>query len=140
MSEENWRTVRWRECAAIGEILGLRKDVVHNGLTLLKDRGLVGRILARNEDAIREALSLRWHGYDGSKVPYQQGVNMNVETPDELAGAPVPAKGLTETQKKLADVKLMMWVVDKIGDIEKAKKAFFKVYKLLVEDEDNDAT
>ncbi len=133
MSEENWRHARWRECAAIGEILGLRKDIVHNGLTLLKERGLVGRILARNEDAIQEALSLRWHGYDGSKVPYQ-GVSMN--EPTDLP--PVPEKGMSETQKKLADVKLMMWVIDKIGDVERAKKAFFKVYKLLVEDEDKD--
>lgn len=115
---------RWQECARIGGILGLPKGVVYNGYNSLIP--FLSGIFAQDATVIKKALSLKWYGYDGTTRLRRAAMT------DE---PPAADKNMTESQKKIHDVKLVMWVVDKIGDLERAKRAFDKVYRLLKDDE-----
>ncbi len=93
------------------------KHIAYNGLDQLEKAGLIEAILNNQEAAVQQALALRWYGYNGEIAE---------ETPKQK-----------KLRQKASDVKLMLWAIDKIGDIELAKKAFNKAINFLEDDSDD---
>ncbi len=102
---------RWGLADKVGKALKIPKHVAFPGISILEDAGILHDVIAGNQEAIVKAYTFSWYGFNGEPID---------ESPK---------------QKKLrnmaGDVKLMLWAIDKIGDIDLAKKAFDKALKAL---------
>ncbi len=107
---------RWSRCEQIAVKLKITKSEVFNFLSVLDERGLTDRILAGDEEAIREALSIDRYGQPIKK-----------RTADRY---PEPRTAL---EAKAQDIQIMLWAVKKIGDKERAKVAFQQVMRTLAD-------
>jgi len=103
-------TERWAKCEQLAVILGMKKSEVFNCLSEIQDRGLVERVEARDEEAIKIVQNLPRYGYQ-PKQKYE------------------PPK--TAFEAIANDIQLMLWTVKKIGDPGRARTAFENVMKAL---------
>jgi hypothetical protein len=104
--------------AAVAEAMGLKPHQVQSGVSKLKDAGILDLVITGDHRAVAEAHAMEWYGKKAN------------ESPTDSAPEPAPHDA-SPTKQKISDVKLMMWAVDKIGDLERAKTAFTKVCTLL---------
>ena len=109
---------RWILASQVGKAMGISKHIAFNGLSTLKKHDLIERILIGDKEAIETAKRLSWYDYN---KPRQQD-----------------RKEDKQMQSRAADVKIMLWAIDKIGTLDGARRAFDAAMHALKEDEDDD--
>jgi hypothetical protein len=108
---------RWALAAQVGKAMGISKHIAFNGLPTLKEHDLIERILIGDKEAIEKAKRLSWYDYNKPT---------KIQQPDE------------KMQSRAADVKIMLWAIDKIGTLDGARRAFDAAMHALKEDDDGD--
>lgn len=105
-------TERWAKCEQLAFILGMKKSEVFNCFSEIQDRGLVERIEAHEDEAIKIAQNIPRYGFQPKR-------GQRFEPPK------------TAFEAVATDIQLMLWTIKKIGDPVRARTAFENVMKAL---------
>lgn len=88
---------RWKLAGRVAEKLGCTKRVAHDGITVLREAGLLDRILDGDAEAIALAATLSWYGHRATEP------EPDYDEDD----------GLEQLVKGKSNVDLMFWAVRK---------------------------
>jgi len=99
---------RWRLADRISKVLGCSRGVAFNGISTLKEHGLLKDVMADDKSAIERAQYVSWYGHTAEKAP---------KLPDS------PDNTVVISPVEEAAVKWATWYIVKVGNVELAERA-----------------